>query len=233
MTPEVAKCHQRVIRERIADNPPIGLLDSHPQNPSIQSADIVRVDFKTAKHIILQYEWLGTMPSGFRAAFGIFFGGVCGGVVVYGSPNPMQIAKSVCGGKYVKETWQLHRGACVWWAHEHSASKLIGVSLREVEKLGARIVVAYSDPRAGEIGTVYQATNWLYCGLTAKRPDYEVDGKRKVGHFKVTGEMVRVDRQRKHKYVHILGNRRERKKIQASLAWPIMAYPKRTNGDQP
>ena len=31
---------------------------------------------------------------------------------------------------------------------------------------GLHIFVAYSDTEAGEIGTVYQASNWLYCGPT-------------------------------------------------------------------
>ena len=31
---------------------------------------------------------------------------------------------------------------------------------------GIHIFIAYSDAEAGEIGTVYQATNWFYCGTT-------------------------------------------------------------------
>jgi hypothetical protein len=74
--------------------------------------------------------------------------------------------------EYADRLLQLQRGACVHWAHHHAASRLIAYSLAEEEKRGTRIVVAFSDPAAGEIGTVYQATNWLYCGFTEERPDY-------------------------------------------------------------
>jgi hypothetical protein len=153
--------------------------------------------------------------------------------VVFGSPNPKQIANSVCGGKHVEKVWQIHRGACVWWAHEHSASKLISMSLDRVKRLGARVVVAFSDPMAGEVGTVYQATNWLYCGLTAKRPDYlDESGRRMVGVFSVRPGMVRVDRPRKHRYVFLLGSRGERKRLLSDLAWPVLSYPKRKVNDE-
>jgi hypothetical protein len=33
------------------------------------------------------------------------------------------------------------------------------------EQFGWRIFYAYSDPMAGEIGTVYQAANWLHLGV--------------------------------------------------------------------
>ncbi len=224
----MVKCHQRIVRERMETERPPTLLPDCPDLPvAITDASIRPVDFETARKVILQYEWLGTMPSGFRAAFGIFFDGYCGGVVVYGSPNPMQIAKSVCGGEHVDSVWQIHRGACVWWAHPHSASMLISASLAAVEKLGARIVVAFSDPEAGEVGTVYQATNWLYCGMTAKRPDYYLAGKRLVGNFKTTEYMTKADRPRKHRYTYLLGSKPERKRIRAALAWPVSEYPKR------
>ena len=58
----------------------------------------------------------------------------------------------------------LNRGACVHWAHEHSASFLIARSCRLMTDKGFHIFVAYSDPEAGEVGTVYQACGWSYCG---------------------------------------------------------------------
>ena len=37
---------------------------------------------------------------------------------------------------------------------------------------GYKYVIAFSDPEAGEIGTLYQATNWYYLGLgTTKHYD--------------------------------------------------------------
>jgi len=55
----------------------------------------------------------------------------------------------------------LCRGACAPWAHPHSASYLIAASCRLMSERGFHIFVAYSDAEAGEIGTVYQACNWI------------------------------------------------------------------------
>lgn len=204
--------------------PPMGL--SLPVD--IKSAEMYRVGFRLAASIILDYEYLGTMPSGFRRAYGIFWGGHCGGVIVLGSPNPMQIANSLFGGQWTEQVMQVHRGACVWWSHEHSASRLIGYAIRDLSRSGKwRAVVAFADPDAGEIGTVYQATNWLYCGMTEKRPDYfDNSGNRMVGHFKADG-LTRGERTRKRRYVIMLGDKRKKRESVSAMRWPVLPYDKR------
>lgn len=222
----IGVAHQRKIRDSrsVSERPPIGVV----LPVAMEDASLCEVSYSTAKEVILDYEYLGTMPSGFRCAYGIYWSGACAGVVVFGSPNPMQIAKSLFGGPWQDAVMQIHRGACVWWAHPHSASRLIGFALRELGKQKRwRAVVAFSDPDAGEIGTVYQATNFLYCGLTAKRPDYFTEsGRRCVGHFNTAG-LVKRDRVRKRRYVHLM--RRFRKESMASLKWPVRPYDKRAS----
>jgi len=222
----IGVAHQRVVRERLStsEHTPLGL--TLPVN--IADAEIKQVPFTSARDLIKKYEWLGTMPSGFRVAYGIFWEIYCGGVVVFGSPNPMQIAKSVFGGKWTDEVMQLHRGACVWWAHEHAASFLIGGALKRLSQDNKwRAVVAFADPAAGEIGTVYQATNWTYCGWTAKRPDYfDESGRRMVGNFQTAG-LTRRPRPRKRRYLHLLGNRRLRAESKKQLKWEEFPYDKR------
>ena len=57
----------------------------------------------------------------------------------------------------------LSRGACVHWAHPHSASKLITSSMKMLPKK-YKVVTATVDELAGEIGTIYQACNFHYIG---------------------------------------------------------------------
>jgi hypothetical protein len=96
--------------------------------------------------------------------------------------------------------------------------------------MGYRVVVAFSDPTAGEIGTVYQASNWIYCGLTAVRPDYiDAAGNRMMGHFKTDG-LTRTKRTRKRRYVYLLGSKAERKLYRKLLRWPVRQYQKRYAG---
>jgi hypothetical protein len=59
----------------------------------------------------------------------------------------------------------LARGACVHWAPPGANSKLIAWTCRLLARdTGLKLLVAYSDTDAGEIGTVYQAANWVYVG---------------------------------------------------------------------
>lgn len=217
------KCHQKTIKEQ--------KLRLHGERKPVCLKDglFIPIGFREAKAFILEYEWLGTMPSGFHIAYGILWNGELGALVVFGAPNPKQIARSVLSGKFVDDVGQLHRGASAFWAHEHTSSFLISKSLKELKKR-YKAVVAFSDPMAGEIGTVYQATNWLFCGWTEKRPDYyNESGKRMVGNFKVAGQnLVRKDRPRKRRYVYLLDS-----KVKQFLKWPVLSYEKRHLPNQP
>jgi len=58
---------------------------------------------------------------------------------------------------------------------------------KEMTKKGCHIVVAYSDPEAGEVGTVFLACNFLYCGTTAptekfRTPEVKVYDSRQVSN---------------------------------------------------
>jgi hypothetical protein len=199
------------------------------KNVDIEQAELCEVSLRDAAVIIKQYEYLGTMPNAPVAAFGIRWGGDLAGVIVFGMPSPPNVARSVVDPTKAGKVIQLSRGACVHWAHPHSASKLIAYGLREMGLRGWGFAIAYADPDAGEIGTVYQATNWLYCGLTASRPDYfDASGKRMVGHFRPTADMTRGPRTRKHRYVALLGDKRQRRINRKFLRWPVLdQYPKR------
>jgi hypothetical protein len=85
-------------------------------------------------------------------------------VVVFAA-GPAPESGDICGREHRDLTVCLARGACVHWGHPHAASFLISRACKLAhEQFGWRIFYAYADPMAGEIGTVYQACNWLYLG---------------------------------------------------------------------
>ena len=119
---------------------------------------------------------------------------------------------------------------------------------------GYNIFLAYSDPEAGEIGTVYQACNWLYCGLTGTTEKFRTaDGRvydarqvhgrtrdRSGGTMKYKRSRAEerqlllekgcefyTDTGRKHRYVGIYGDRRMKRRLRAALNWAVFPYPKR------
>jgi hypothetical protein len=135
---------------------------------SLKNAVVRQIDRETAKTIILKYEWLGTMgTTDFQ--FGLYFGEYLAGVVCFGRTAGTKTAASVCGRKYSDRVKVLNRGACVHWAHPQSASFLDSVACRLMAKKGYHIFIGYSDPAANEVGTIYQAMGWSYCGTTQSR----------------------------------------------------------------
>ena len=178
--------------------------------------------------------------------FGIYFDGHCAGVVCYGYFQAMQGYEKFVGKDYTDNGIQLSRGACVHWAHPHSASKLIGKSLQHLKKEGYKYAVAFSDPEAGEIGTVYQATNWYYLGF-GNTKHYNLiyeDGKlfmndrdfNKKYKFKNLKSFLKINPNIKLKtimpkarYIKLLGNKKENREMFKVLKNRIKPYPKRND----
>ena len=102
-------------------------------------------------------------------------------------------------------------------------SFLIGATLT---KLNKEIVVSYADTARGHVGTVYQATNWLYTGLSAKRTNWTVEGVDK--HSQTLGDKFTLTpRSRKHRYVYLCCNKARRKLLLSELKYPLLPYPKK------
>ena len=154
-------CYQKQVRDRYSDEdePPL-------PHKSVKKARVRPVSRDAAKQIILKYEWLGTLPSGTNRFYGIFFGPFCAGVTCFciGGGGANSNAHKEWNIER-DELAYLARGACVHWAPKNTNSKLISWSVRLVAEDGrSKLAIAYSDTDAGEIGTVYQASNWTYVG---------------------------------------------------------------------
>jgi len=88
-----------------------------------------------------------------------------------------------------------------------------------------KIIVSYADTAHNHIGYVYQATNFLFTGTTKPRTDMAgKDGKHSRHHL---GDRTkRVFRSAKHRYLFVIGNKRDKKKLLKQIKYPIQNYPK-------
>lgn len=61
-----------------------------------------------------------------------------------------------------------------------STSKALAISLRLFKKDNplVKIVVSFADMNQKHIGTIYQATNWVFTGIGKSTPKWEVNGKK-------------------------------------------------------
>ena len=211
---------------------------------SVKKALVKKIDFDTAKEIILKYEWLGTMAST-STHYGIFFDGHIAGAVCFGNNVAANAYINKFFGVRKSELYLLARGACVSWAPKNTNSRLIGQSLRLLAEDDecAKIVIAYADPSAGEVGIVYQATNWIYLGKSRSRTCVvAADGKilhsrkfSQIGGVRAMKEYVATnvgskiwhekDQPKKGRYAFIL--RDDDHAVYNKVSKFILPYPKR------
>ncbi|MGA2924354.1 MAG: hypothetical protein ABSE28_24925 [Candidatus Sulfotelmatobacter sp.] len=250
--PSNGKCHQRVIREHMAQQPEADIAEKQRLASDFKNAVVREISYDEAKNLILANEYLASMGTT-EFSFGLYFGDHLAGVARFGRTAGTNVAASICGTEHAHKVVTLCRGACIHWAHPHSASFLISAACREMTKIGYNIFVAYSDPEAGEIGTIYQSCNFLYCGMTSpterfRTPDGKVHDARQVHCLTRdrTGGSLKYKRTRaaqkkllveqgcefldgmpKHRYVAIYGDRRMKRMLQRALRWEVQPYPKR------
>jgi hypothetical protein len=184
-------CFQKEMRDREAAAEP------RAQDTEIDYT-IEAIEAEEATEFIKRYEWLGT-PGHPIARYGARnWLGELAAVALFGKPSLQSsllcrkleytltrctprldtpligpnraIALSDEDAAYIDKVACLERGACAHWAHPHTGSWFIPRVLEQAHKdKGWEIFHAYSDVSAGEIGTIYQACNWLYIGQGSGR----------------------------------------------------------------
>ena len=250
------KAHQRIVREEkeIEDAHNVFGKWWEDIDTDIKKAVVKPIERKQAQEVIEQYEWLGCMPAMVKYCFGIYFENNLGGVVVYSheySENLGHWDKYDYTGKMIL----LSRGACVHWAHPHSASKLITSSMKMLPAK-YKVVTATVDELAGEIGTIYQACNFHYIGsMRENNPNVKnskgdrfgvlINGKlygarsirQKIGTQRKADILAKwpnakfVPQKAKKRYFYFLGNKKERKYYKKQIEQFIKPYLKRSLED--
>lgn len=237
------KSHQRLIREQEAARDPRAAVP-------LKGARIEKVTTQWAADIILRYEWLGTMNKPV-ACYGLLAADDTPlGVACFGVPNGTN-SRLLCGEAWKDRSICLERGACVHYAHEHAGSLLVSGAVRALRRdTDYRVVFAYSDEQAGEIGTIYQACSWHYLGAGVGRSGaHRWKARYKGGPWMSSKTLrsrgirgaeawaaIRADPDwelakdaAKGKYVTFCGSRKEKKDAMAALRYPVLPYPKRGN----
>jgi hypothetical protein len=198
---------------------------------------IKRID---CKKYILDIHYAKRWPS-ISYAFGLYYNNELCGVVTYGTPPSAPLKRGVAGDEYKQDVIELNR-LCLLYNRKNEASVLVGRSLKLLPR--NKIVVSFADTSQGHLGYVYQATNFLYCGLSAKRTDWKIKGKEHLHGQTIADEFRGVKnraqamrekygddfylahRPRKHRYIFIVGSKGYKKRVTKALKYKILPYPK-------
>lgn len=99
-------------------------------------------------------------------------------------------------------------------------------------------LVSFADMSQGHHGGVYQAMSWLYCGSVTASVDSFTDETGRLRHRRQNGHTLSAAealakgwthtkvKSTKHRYVKILGTKRQRKARRSTLLLSTSSYPK-------
>ena len=170
-------------------------------------------------------------------AFGLFEFGELVGVITYGTPPSSTLCRGICGDDWQTNVLELNR-LVLKNNKPNEASRLVGATLKMLPK--PSIVVSFADTAQKHSGIVYQATNFIYTGLSNKFIDPVVKGlehqhhasyahgmtnKQVVAHYGIEN-VSWVERSRKHRYIKFVGNKTQIKQMQTALKYQVLEYVK-------
>lgn len=188
-----------------------------------------------ARRIIEGHHYLHTIPAGTRLSFGVFLDRRLLGALTLGV-GP-KLAHKLVKGADAGDTATLTR---LWLSDalpKNAESRVLGVVLRALSRnTSLKFLITYADPAHGHLGTIYQATNWVYTGLSQAMPLFDLgDGvprhSRSLAHafgthskryFTSHGVTVReIPQAPKHRYLYFLDP-----EWRSRLRVPALPFPK-------
>lgn len=175
------------------------------------------------------------------------------GCVIYGQPVGRSAAESISCLIAIDEVFELTRLFIHDGYGRNIESYSISESMRQVKKDFPKIkaIISYADGEQNHKGTIYQAANFYYQGNSslALMPNFSVSlvdypynwihsrtvsstyGSHNVEHLKkhIGHTFWRKKESTKHRYVYLLGNKTEKKKILKNLKHQFLPYPTGNN----
>ena len=203
----------------------------------ISVSRITRVD---CEPFVIGIHYAKRWPS-ISYAFGLFEDDELIGVCTYGTPPSAPLRRGIAGDENIGIVLELNR-LCLKYNRKNEASKLVGASLKMLPK--PSIVISFADTEQQHKGIVYQACNFTYHGLSAKRTDWKVKGLEHL-HGQTIADQFRgvkdraaairekygddfylQDRPRKHRYIFINGSKVDKRRLSLAIKYQQESYPK-------
>jgi hypothetical protein len=195
------------------------------------------------------YEWLlhkhyaKRIPS-ISIAFGLYIENELIGICTFGTPcKLMNDGFCIFNGKLEMQTFELNRLVIKENFNKNCLSYFVSQCLKLIERPSC--IVSYADIGQNHIGYIYQATNWLYTGITDQTGGYTyyfdnnwqhprttvakygTREHKKIMAIKPDIKFKKVSR--KHRYFYFIGSKKQKKQMLNLIKYKIMPYPKGDN----
>lgn len=215
-------------------------------NVSVKEMVVKQISAKEAREYIATYHYTKTFPDSTKFVFAGFYQNSLAGIICYGmgaSKNQYtSLIKDIKKGQYLELTRL--------WSHDNmpknTESKLIAESIKMLPSQ-YKLVISFADPTQGHVGTIYQATSWLYCGMSNKgkcliTKDGITKHTRLLGIYKMRHPELKEKTNKeimdiygftygesagKHRYVKLRGTKKEIKTMKREVSSKILPYPKK------
>ncbi len=187
------------------------------------------------KDWLLGKHYAKRMPS-ISYAFGLYENSQLIGILTIGKPPSPPLCVGVCGVEYAEFVFELNRLCVNDGLQKNTLSYFVGKVLKQIKD--NLILVSYADTSQGHHGYIYQATNWIYTGISAKRTEWREIGvnthsksvcdKTAISDMREQPEKFHlIERARKHRYLYFTGKRA--KEFRKFLKYEVQSYPKGDN----
>jgi hypothetical protein len=198
--------------------------------------DVKSIDYQDCKEWFLKKHYAHRIPP-IEYCFGLYDGNKLIGVCSYGTPVSNILRQTIPSFKL----YELNRLVVNEGLPKNTLSYFVSKTILMMPK--PCVLVSYADTSHNHNGYIYQATNWMYTGLSAKFMDYMVKGmehlhgasifdlsrgkenraewlKQKFGD-----KLYMKERARKHRYFYFNGNKYEKKQMKNELQYELQPYP--------
>jgi hypothetical protein len=159
------------------------------------------------------------------------------GVVTYGVSPSSTLLKGICGPEEMYNVYELNRLWVEDSVPKNGESYLVGNTMKLLDR---EIIVSFADTSQGHVGYIYQASNFIYTGLSAKFKDPKVKGRENQHHATYANGLTNqqvidkfgaenvyfVERPRKHRYIFFNCSKTRRKELLKKLRYKVIEYPK-------
>ena len=186
--------------------------------------EVKECTYEDLKPFILNIHYAHLMPTSIMYKYGLYDKGELVGVCTYGRPAAPAPSNALAGPDNRKKVIELNRLVLLPdYNGGNCASYLIAHSLKRLPS--GLFVLSYADIGGqGHPGYVYQATNWVFTGVTKPRRDRSGYSGNHARHY-IKGSQLHM-RTPKCRYVNFTGDRRTKRQLKRLLRWKELPYIK-------
>jgi hypothetical protein len=187
--------------------------------------NVKRISAKEAKEYIHKNHYSHGSHNGPSPCYGLFDGELLIGVLMFATPCSENVRASVFGKEHVDNVTELHRLHIMDVTPKNTESWFISRCLKQLKLDKPQIwaVLSFSDTTEGHEGTIYKATNAIFCGQTGKAKFY-MDMEGRLRHPRQNGVNIKkeeaekmgweqVTRFSKNRYLWLLPDNKTHKKF--------------------